>query len=89
MSDERGGLLPSEEVVRTALGHLDLDFRAMWAISNLFRTSTAVRRHMESDVLSEHRLSWTSFASALVLWGMGAELEAREFAAAVDSAGPW
>lgn len=87
MSEEPGGLLPSEEDVRAALGHLDLDFRAMWAISNLFRTSTAVRRHMESDVLSEHRLSWTSFVGLWVLWVWG-ELEAREFAAAVGISRP-
>ena len=29
--------------------HLPLDFRAMWAISNLFRSSAAVRRHMEAE----------------------------------------
>jgi MarR family transcriptional regulator, organic hydroperoxide resistance regulator len=86
VSDPRG-LLPSEEAVRTALAHLPLDFRAMWAISNLFRTSTAVRRHMEADVLSEHRLSWTSFVGLWVLWVWG-ELEAREFAAAVGISRP-
>ena len=59
----------------------------MWAISNLFRTSTAVRRHMEADVLSEHRLSWTSFVGLWVLWVWG-ELEAREFAAAVGISRP-
>ena len=39
------GLLPAERRVRDELGHLPLDFRAMWAISNLFRTSAAIRRH--------------------------------------------
>jgi DNA-binding MarR family transcriptional regulator len=87
VSDPRRRLLPSEEVVRSALGHLALDFRAMGAISNLFRTATAVRRHMEADVLAEHRLSWTSFVGLWVLWVWG-ELEARDFAAAVGISRP-
>jgi DNA-binding MarR family transcriptional regulator len=81
------GLLPAERKVQEALGHLPLDFRAMGAISNLFRTSTAIRRHMEAKVLAPSRLSWTSFVSLWVLWVWGA-MEAREFAAAVGISRP-
>jgi DNA-binding MarR family transcriptional regulator len=81
------GLLPAERKVRDELGHLQLDFRAMWAISNLFRSSAAIRRHMEAKVLAPDRLSWTSFVGLWVLWVWG-EMEAREFAAAVGISRP-
>lgn len=75
-------LLPAERRVVDELGHLPLDFRAMWAISNLFRSSTAIRRHMEAQVLAQDRLSWTSFVGMWVLWVWG-PMEARAFAAEV------
>jgi DNA-binding MarR family transcriptional regulator len=81
------GLLPAERKVLEALGDLPLDFRAMWAVSNLFRSSTAIRRHMESQVLAADRLSWTSFVGLWVLWVWG-EMEARDFAAAVGISRP-
>lgn len=81
------GLLPAERKVLDALGDLPLDFRAMWAVSNLFRSSAAIRRHMEARVLASDRLSWTSFVGLWVLWVWG-EMEAREFAAAVGISRP-
>jgi DNA-binding MarR family transcriptional regulator len=81
------GLLPAERKVVDELGDLPLDFRAMWAVSNLFRSSAAIRRHMESRVLARDRLSWTSFVGLWVLWVWGA-MEAREFAAAVGISRP-
>jgi DNA-binding MarR family transcriptional regulator len=81
------GLLPAERRVLEQLGHLPLDFRAMWAVSNLFRASAAIRRHMESRVLADDRLSWTSFVALWVLWVWG-ELESRELAAAVGISRP-
>ena len=80
-------LLPAERKVLERLGHLPLDFRAMAAISNLFRASTAVRRHMERRVLAPDRLSWTSFVALWVLWVWG-EMEARDLAAAVGISKP-
>ena len=80
-------LLPAERKVLEALGDLPLDFRAMWAVSNLFRTSTAIRRHMEAKVLAADRLSWTSFVGLWVLWVWG-DMEARDFAAAVGISRP-
>jgi DNA-binding MarR family transcriptional regulator len=83
-SDE---LLPAERKVIDSLGHLPLDFRAMSAVSNLFRSSTAIRRHMEANVLAADRLSWTAFTGLWVLWIWG-EMEARDFAAAVGISRP-
>jgi MarR family transcriptional regulator, organic hydroperoxide resistance regulator len=80
-------LLPAERKVQEALGDLPLDFRAMAVVSNLFRSSAAIRRHMEARVLSADRLSWTSFVVLWVLWVWG-DLEARELAAAVGISRP-
>jgi DNA-binding MarR family transcriptional regulator len=82
-----GELLPAERKVLERLGHLPLDFSAMWAVSNLFRTSAAIRRHMESKVLADDRLSWTSFVALWVLWVWG-EMESRDLAAAVGISRP-
>src|ERR1043166_8556472 len=81
------GLLPAERKIVEELGHLPLDFRAMAAVSNLFRSSTAIRRHMESTVLAADRLSWTAFTGLWVLWIWG-EMETREFASAVGISRP-
>jgi DNA-binding MarR family transcriptional regulator len=80
-------LLPAERKVLEALGDRQLDFRAMWAVSNLFRASAAIRRHMEANVLSADRLSWTGFTGLWVLWVWG-EMESREFAQAVGVSRP-
>jgi DNA-binding MarR family transcriptional regulator len=80
-------LLPAERKVAEALGHLPLDFQAMAAVSNLFRASAAIRRHMEAKVLSGDRLSWTSFVVLWVLWVWG-EMESRDLAAAVGISRP-
>ncbi len=84
MSDE---LLPAERKVLEALGDRSLDFRAMWAVSNLFRASAAIRRHMEANILAADRLSWTAFTGLWVLWVWG-EMESREFAQAVGVSRP-
>jgi DNA-binding MarR family transcriptional regulator len=84
---DRDDLLPAERKVVEKLGHLPLDFRAMAAVSNLFRASAAIRRKMESDVLAGDRLSWTSFVVLWVLWVWG-EMESRDLAAAVGISRP-
>ena len=71
----------------TTLGHLPLDFRARWAISDAFRSSTALRHHLEASVLAPDRLSWTAFTALWVLWIWG-EMESREFASAVGISRP-
>jgi MarR family transcriptional regulator, organic hydroperoxide resistance regulator len=80
-------LLPAERKILEELGHLPLDFRAMWAISNVFRSSTALRRHLEATVLAPDRLSWTAFTALWVLWIWG-EMESRAFASAVGISRP-
>jgi MarR family transcriptional regulator, organic hydroperoxide resistance regulator len=80
-------LLPAERKVIEKLGHLPLDFRAMAAVSNLFRASAAIRRKMENEVLAADRLSWTSFVVLWVLWVWG-EMESRDLAAAVGISRP-
>jgi DNA-binding MarR family transcriptional regulator len=85
VSDDQ--LLPAERKVLEVLGDRPLDFRAMWAVSNLFRATAAIRRHMEANVLGPDRLSWTSFVGLWVLWVWG-ELETRDFAQAVGISRP-
>ena len=80
-------LLPAERKVLETLGGRSLDFRAMWAISNLFRSAAAVRRHMEANVLADERVSWTAFVALWVLWVWG-ELGANAFAEAVGISRP-
>ncbi len=80
-------LLPAERKVLERLGDMSLDFRAMAVVSNLFRASTAIRRHMEASVLADDRLSWTSFVVLWVLWVWG-EMEAWELASAVGISRP-
>jgi DNA-binding MarR family transcriptional regulator len=80
-------LLPAERKILDELGHLPLDFRAMWAISNVFRSSTALRRHLEATVLAPDRLSWTAFTALWVLWIWG-EMESSNFASAVGISRP-
>jgi DNA-binding MarR family transcriptional regulator len=80
-------LLPAERRAIEKFGHLPLNFRAMAAVSNLFRASRAVRRHIEASVLGPDRLSWTSFVALWVLWVCGS-MEVRELAATVGMSRP-
>jgi DNA-binding MarR family transcriptional regulator len=81
------GLLDAERAVLDRTAGLDLDHGAMAVISNIFRVSTAIRRHMESTVLAPDGLSWTAFVTLWCLWISG-ELESRELAAAVGISKP-
>jgi DNA-binding MarR family transcriptional regulator len=70
-SDDADDLRQAEKDVRNALGELELDFHALLAVSNIFRAATAVRNHMEGNVLAHDQLSWTAFVVLFVLrvWG--------------------
>jgi DNA-binding MarR family transcriptional regulator len=72
-------LVRAERDVRLAFTGLDLDLRALAAVSNIFRAATAVRNHMESRILEQHELSWSAFTTVFVLrvWG---EMDARSLA---------
>jgi DNA-binding MarR family transcriptional regulator len=58
----------------------------MAAVSNIFRTATAVRKHMERAVLKSHSLSWSAFVILFVLriWG---KQESRVLAAEAGVSG--
>jgi DNA-binding MarR family transcriptional regulator len=79
-SDDDGELVRAERDVRSAFDDLDLDFRSLAAVSNIFRAATAVRNHMENGVLAQHDLSWSAFTTLFVLrvWD---DMDARSLAA--------
>jgi MarR family transcriptional regulator, organic hydroperoxide resistance regulator len=64
-------LVEAEHLIRDRMSGLDLDLLSLAAVSNVFRTATAVRNRMERDVLRPHRLSWSAFVVLFVLriWG--------------------
>lgn len=64
-------LVEAERLIRDQMSGLDLDLQAFAAVSNIFRAATAVRNHMERDVLAAHSLSWSAFVVLFVLrvWG--------------------
>lgn len=72
-------VLSAERDIRRRLGHLELDFPALMAVSNIYRAATAVRNRVEREVLSAHRLSWGGFTILFVLWVWG-PLEAARLA---------
>ena len=43
----------------------------MSAVSNIYRTGSAVRNHMEREVLADYDLSWVAFTVLWVLWIWG------------------
>lgn len=78
-SDDDRDLVRAERDVRLAFSNLDLDLRALTAVSNIFRAAAAVRNHMEHGILEQHELSWSAFTTLFVLrvWG---EMDARSLA---------
>jgi DNA-binding MarR family transcriptional regulator len=79
-SDDHSDTVRAERDVREAFTGLDLDLQALAAVSNIFRAATAVRNHMENNILAQHELSWSAFTTLFVLrvWG---EMDARSLAA--------
>ena len=80
-------VLPEERRAREVLADRGLDLVAMAVVSNIFRLSTAIRRHMEGTVLAADDLSWTAFVALWCLWIWG-EMESRDLAAAVGISKP-
>jgi DNA-binding MarR family transcriptional regulator len=58
----------TERQVSTLLKGMNIDFKAMAVVSNLFRAASAVRNHLEREILSRHGLSWTGFVVLWVVW---------------------
>lgn len=76
-SAEETELGRAERDIRARLGDRPFDFRAMAAISNIYRAATTVRNHMEQQVLSDHGLSWSAFTVMWVLWIWGEQETGR------------
>jgi MarR family transcriptional regulator, organic hydroperoxide resistance regulator len=61
----------AERDIRARLDEHDLDFTAMSAVSNIYRAGSAVRNHMERELLAQYDLSWVAFTVLWVLWIWG------------------
>ncbi len=61
----------AEHDIRSRLRGHELDFTAMSAVSNIYRSGSAIRNHMERAVLSDYDLSWVAFTVLWVLWIWG------------------
>ncbi|MGA2969103.1 MAG: MarR family transcriptional regulator [Acidimicrobiales bacterium] len=61
----------AERDIRSRLSGQELDFTAMSAVSNIYRSGSAVRNHMERSILSDYELSWVAFTVLWVLWIWG------------------
>lgn len=70
-TDDAAELRDAERAVTAAFVGSSFDFSALLAVSNVFRAATAVRNHMEREVLGPHQLSWSAFVVMFVLrvWG--------------------
>jgi DNA-binding MarR family transcriptional regulator len=70
-SSEATVVSQAEHDIRSRLSGHELDFRAMSAVSNIYRTGSVVRNHMERTLLADHDLSWVAFTVLWVLWIWG------------------
>ncbi|MGH3732902.1 MAG: MarR family winged helix-turn-helix transcriptional regulator [Acidimicrobiales bacterium] len=61
----------AERDIRARLDDHELDFTAMSAVSNIYRTGSAIRNHMERELLARYDLSWVAFTVLWVLWIWG------------------
>jgi len=70
-TDDEHDLRQAELDVTRAFRSQPFDFGALLAVSNVFRAATAVRNHMEREVLRPHQLGWSAFVVLFVLrvWG--------------------
>jgi DNA-binding MarR family transcriptional regulator len=70
-SSEANVVSEAERDIRARLNDHELDFVAMSAVSNIYRTGSAVRNHMERSLLADYDLSWVAFTVLWVLWIWG------------------
>lgn len=61
-------LAATERAARAHVEHLDLDYEAVQAVSNIYRAANAIRAHVTNEVLRPHDLSWTGFVVLWVVW---------------------
>jgi MarR family transcriptional regulator, organic hydroperoxide resistance regulator len=64
-------LRATEQAVEERLAGMSLDKSAMWAVSNIYRATTAIRNHLEQSVLRDTGLTWTGFVVMWVVWIWG------------------
>jgi MarR family transcriptional regulator, organic hydroperoxide resistance regulator len=70
-SSEATVVSQAEKDIRSRLDDHELDFTAMSAVSNIYRTGSAIRNHMERELLAQYDLSWVAFTVLWVLWIWG------------------
>ena len=70
-SSEESVVSQAEQDIRARLANHELDFTAMSAISNIYRAGSAIRNHMERELLAQYDLSWVAFTVLWVLWIWG------------------
>src|ERR1700722_4982635 len=70
-SSEATVVSQAEQDIRARLSGHELDFTAMSAVSNIYRTGSAVRNHMERTLLADYDLRWVAFTVLWVLWIWG------------------
>jgi len=70
-SSEADVVLGVERDINSRLNGHELNFDAMSAVSNIYRTGAAIRTHMERAVLADYDLSWVAFTVLWVLWIWG------------------
>jgi MarR family transcriptional regulator, organic hydroperoxide resistance regulator len=70
-SSEATVVSQAEKDIRARLDDHELDFTAMSAVSNIYRTGSAIRNHMERELLAQYDLSWVAFTVLWVLWIWG------------------
>lgn len=69
--DSSADFIQAEIDVQRRVGTEPIDFVAMGAISNVYRVASAMRNHMEREVLAPYDLSFTAFVVLFVLWIWG------------------
>ncbi len=72
-------LKETERQVNERLEGMNIDFTALAVTSNLFRAESAMRNHLQRNVLDTHQLSWSAFVVLWVVWIWG-DVETREIA---------
>lgn len=70
-SSQASVVTQAERDIRDRLHGHELDFTAMSAVSNIYRSGAAVRNHMERTLLADYDLSWVAFTVLWVLWIWG------------------
>jgi MarR family 2-MHQ and catechol resistance regulon transcriptional repressor len=69
--DQFDELRPEERDIMQRVGALPIDYRAMAVVSNIWRTSQAIKLAMERSLLREFDLTWAGFSTLFIIWVWG------------------